>query len=97
MTQYCDGTPVGATVCTQGDVQAPRPTGGVLSGIGYHNSVSATAQEVAGLTGHQPATEAESAAVHFANTDQASNRNSQYVVVSPTGTNPDGWSSGSTG
>jgi len=52
---------------------------------------------VAGLTGHQPATEAESAAVHFANTDQASNRNSQYVVVSPTGTNPDGWSSGSTG
>ena len=29
--------------------------------------------------------------MHFGNTDQASNRDAQYVIVSPTGTDPDGW------
>src|SRR5665213_3635638 len=79
LTQYCDGAPVGATVCLQGDSQVPYPTGGVFSGIWYDASLSATTQEAAGLTGHQLATEAEAAATHFGNTDQASNRNTQYV------------------
>jgi serine protease len=95
MTQYCDGAAFGATVCSEGDTQIPYPTGGVLAGIWYDNSASgpnsATAQETAGLTGHQLAAEAEAAASYFGNSDQASNRDTQYVIVSPTGTNPDGW------
>ena len=80
--------------CTQGDTQIPYPTGGVLSGVWYDMRAP---QESASPTGHQLAAEAEAAATHFGNTDQASNRNTQYVIVSPTGTNPDGWSSPTTG
>jgi hypothetical protein len=97
LTQYCDGAPVGATVCTQGDTQVPYPAGSVLSGVWHDASSTATAQETAGLTGHQLAAEAEAAAIHFGNTDQPSNRNTQYVIVSPTGTNPDGWANPTTG
>ena len=91
MTQYCDGAALGATVCSEGDAQIPYPTGGVLAGTWYDDAPSAGSQESAGLTGHQLATEAEAAASHFGNSDQASNRDTQYVIVSPTGTNPDGW------
>jgi serine protease len=97
MTQYCDGAAVGATVCNEGDTQIPYPTGGVLAGTWYDDSGSATGQETAGLTGHELAAEAEAAASHFGNTDQASNRDAQYVIVSPTGTNPDGWADPRTG
>ena len=91
MTQYCDGAPVGATVCNEGDTQVPYPTGGVLAGIWYDTSGTASSQEAVGLTGHQLATEAEAAASYFGNTDQASNRDAQYVIMSPSGTDPDGW------
>jgi serine protease len=97
MTQYCDGAAVGATVCNEGDTQIPYPTGGVLAGTWYDDSGTATGQETAGLTGHQLAVEAEAAASYFGNTDQASNRDTQYVIVSPTGTNPDGWADPRTG
>ena len=96
MTQYCDGVAVGATTCTQGSAMIPHPTGGVLAGVWYDNSSTATSLEAgsstsAGPTGGDLAAEAELAATHFSNTDQASNRNTQYVIVSPTGANPDGW------
>ena len=92
MTQYCDGAPVGATACEEGDTQIPYPTGGVLAGVWYDDSVDGrTAEEKAGPTGHQLAAEAEAAATHFGNTDQAANRDAQYVIASPTGTDPDGW------
>jgi len=97
LTQYCDGAPAGATACTQGDAMVPHPTGGVLAGVWYDNTPGATSQEAAGLTGHQLAAEAEAAATLFGNTDQASNRDTQYVIVSPTGTNPDGWANPRTG
>jgi hypothetical protein len=97
MTQYCDGAAVGATVCSEGDSQIPYPTGGVLAGTWYDSSTASSSQESAGLTGHQLAAEAEAAASHFGNTDQTSNRDTQYVIVSPTGTNPDGWSNPQTG
>jgi serine protease len=42
-------------------------------------------------SGHQLAAEAETAATHFGNTTTASNRNAQYVIVSPTGTDPDSY------
>ena len=97
MTQYCDGAPVGASSCTQGDALVAYPSGGVLSGIWYDSSSTATSQESAGLTGNQLATEAEAAATHFANSDQLSNRTTQYVIVSPPGANPDGWMSPTNG
>jgi len=96
-TQYCDGAAIGATSCIQGSTLIPHPSGGVLAGVWYDNSQTATDQETAGLTGHQLAAEAEAAATHFGRTDQASNRNTQYVIVSPTGTNPDGWANSRTG
>ena len=42
-------------------------------------------------TGHQLGAEAVAAAAHFGNTTATSNRDAQYVVVSPTGTHPDGF------
>jgi serine protease len=91
MTQYCDGAPVGATDCEEGDSQIPYPTGGVLAGVWYDDSTAATTEEAAGLSGHQLAAEAEAAATHFGNDNQASNRDTQYVIASPPGTDPDGW------
>ena len=92
LTQYCDGAATGATACVQGDTQVPYPTGGVLAGIWYDNVPVPSSP-----TGHQLAAEAAAAAAHFGNTDQASNRNTQYVIVSPTGADPDGWLSQTTG
>ena len=97
MTQYCDGTSVGSATCSYGDAMIPHPVGGVLAGVWYDKSPASSAAEAAGLTGSQLAAEAESAANRFGNTSQASNRNAQYVIVSPTGTNPDGWSSPTNG
>jgi serine protease len=97
MTQYCDGTAVGATTCSLGDAMIPHPVGGVLAGIWYDSSTPATAQETAGLTGSQLAAEAEAAATQFGNVDQVSNRDAQYVIVSPTGTDPDGWANPANG
>ena len=91
MTQYCDGAATGATSCQQGDTMIPYPSPDVLAGVWYDDSGAATAQESAGLTEHQLAAEAEAAALHFGHPDQASNRDAQYVIVSPTGTDPDGW------
>lgn len=97
VTQYCDGVTVGATACTAGSQTIPYPTGHVLAGVWYDNSSAATSAAAAGATGGQLATEAEAAAVHFGNLDQASNRNTQYVIASPHGSNVDGWLNGSTG
>jgi serine protease len=91
LTQYCDGAPVAATGCTQGDAQIPYPSGGALAGVWYDSSSTSTSEETAGLTGHQLAAEAEAAATHFGNTTQAENRDTQYVIASPTLTDPDGW------
>jgi serine protease len=92
VTQYCDGVAVGATSCTGAGQAIPYPTGGVLAGVWYDSSPSATSGAQAGATGHQLATEAAAAASHFGNTNQVSNRNTQYVIASPTGSNADGWS-----
>src|SRR5205085_1539201 len=42
-------------------------------------------------SGHQLGTEAVNAAAHFGNTTATANRNAQYVIVSPRGTNPDNY------
>jgi hypothetical protein len=88
MTQYCDGVATGAQICPSTNKQhVAYPTGGALAGVWVDES--AASPQLA--TGHQLGVEAVKAAAHFGNTTAASNRNAQYVVLSPTGTNPDGF------
>ncbi|MDE3072394.1 MAG: PKD domain-containing protein [Pseudomonadota bacterium] len=93
MTQYCDGSLVsnGATSCPSGAPHIGYPTGGAYAGIWYDNSASSPQQ----ATGAQLAQEAIKAAQHFGNTTAASNRYVQYVILSPTGTTPDGFNTSS--
>jgi len=87
MTQYCQGVAVGATHCPSSAPHVAFPTSGALAGVWEDSSGASPAQS----TGHQLAVEAEKAATHFGNTTTASNRDAQYVVLSPTGTNPDNY------
>ncbi|GHO58428.1 hypothetical protein [Ktedonobacter robiniae] len=92
MTQYCDGSGVtaGATSCSSSTAHVGYPTGGAFSGVWYDNSGA----EPSTASGNQLANEAIKAAGHFSNTTAASNRYAQYVILSATGTNPDGWRTG---
>lgn len=90
MTQYCDGPLVakGATSCPAGAPHVGYPTGGgVLAGVWVDTSAAAPSA----ATGNQIGAEAVKAAAHFGNTTAASNRYVQYVIMSPTGTKPDGF------
>ncbi len=89
MTQYCDGAGVsaGATSCAASAAHIGYPTGGAFAGIWYDNSAASPSA----ATGNQLAKEAIKAAAHFGNTTAASNRYVQYVILSPTGTKPDGF------
>ena len=88
MTQYCQGVSSGATSCPSSNAQhVGYPTGGALAGVWVDESAAAPAQ----ASGDQLGTEAVAAAAHFGNGTAASNRNAQYVIVSPTGTTPDGF------
>jgi serine protease len=93
MTQYCDGPNVakGASTCPSNAAFVGYPTGGAFAGIWYDNSVSSPSN----ATGAQLAQEAVKAAAHFGNTTAASNRYAQYVILSPTGTHPDGFNTSS--
>jgi hypothetical protein len=87
MTQYCEGVAAGAQSCPVGAAHIAYPSGSVLAGVWVDESSSAPFQ----ATGHQIGLEAVSAASHFGNTTQTGNQNAQYVIVSPTGTHPDGF------
>ncbi|HXP20276.1 MAG TPA: putative Ig domain-containing protein [Streptosporangiaceae bacterium] len=88
MTQYCEGVATGSQTCPSGNqLHVAYPTGGALAGVWVDESTSSPSS----ATGHQLAVEAISAAAHFGNTTAASNRDAQYVILSPTGTNPDGF------
>ncbi len=90
-TQYCQGVSTGAFSCPSTNTQhVAYPTGGALSGVWEDTSSSSPATS----TAHQLAQEAENAATHFGLTTTAANRNAQYVIVSPTGTDPDSYESG---
>ncbi|MET3131108.1 serine protease [Oxalobacteraceae bacterium GrIS 1.11] len=93
MTQYCDGPLVasGATSCPANAPHVGYPTGGAFAGIWYDNTVSSPSS----ATGAQLAQEAIKAAAHFGNTTAASNRYVQYVILSPSGTTPDGFNTSS--
>jgi hypothetical protein len=88
MTQYCQGVSTGATSCPTSNTQhVAYPTGGALAGVWVDESAAAPAQ----ATPAQLGTEAVNAAGHFGNKTGTANRDAQYVVVSPTGTNPDNY------
>ncbi len=87
MTQYCEGVSAGSQTCASSASHVGYPTGGALAGVWVDESATAPSQ----ATGHQIGQEAVNAATHFGNTTQASNRNTQYVIVSPSGTHPDGF------
>ena len=87
MTQYCQGVAVGAQTCPSSAAHVAYPTGGALAGVWADESGLSPAN----ATGHQLGVEAVKAAGHFGNTTAAANRDAQYVILSPTGTDPDGW------
>jgi len=88
MTQYCDGVAAGAQTCPASNTQhVAYPSGGVLAGVWVDESTASPSQ----ATGHQLGVEAVNAAAHFGNTTAASNRDAQYIIVSPHGTHPDGY------
>jgi hypothetical protein len=87
MTQYCEGVAAGAQTCPARAPHVAYPHGGALAGVWVDESAASPAQ----ATGHQLAQEAIDAATHFGNTTAASNRDASYVILSPTGTHPDGF------
>jgi len=87
MTQYCEGVASGAQTCPANAPHVGYPTGGTLAGIWLDTGSAAPGA----ATEHQLGVEAVTAASHFGNTTPAANRSAQYVVVSPHGTNPDGF------
>ncbi len=88
MTQYCDGVSTGAQSCPASNTEhVAYPTGGALAGVWVDESTASPST----ATGHQLGVEAVNAAAHFGNTTASANRDAQYVIISPTGTNPDNW------
>ena len=91
-TQYCQGVPAGATSCPAANTQhVAYPAGGALAGVWADESSAEPSQ----ATGHQLGVEAVRAAAHFGNQTAASNRNAQYLILSPTRTHPDGFNTAS--
>jgi serine protease len=91
MTQYCDGVAAGAQSCPASNTEhVAYPSGGALAGVWADESTRSPHAASATDLG----AEAVSAAAHFGNTTPAANRDAQYVIVSPTGTRPDGFGRG---
>jgi serine protease len=90
MTQYCDGptVPAGATTCNPNSTpHVGYPSSGALAGVWFDTAAASPTN----ATATQLAQEAINAAAHFGNTTASANRYAQYVVVSPSGTHPDGF------
>ena len=87
MTQYCQGIASGSTTCPAGAAHVGYPSTGAFAGVWADESTAAPSQ----ATGHQLGQEAVSAAAHFGNTNQSTNLPAQYVIISPSGTHPDGF------
>lgn len=85
MTQYCQGIAAGRQSCPATAPHVRFPHGGVLAGVWVDKRVKSPAQ----ATGHRLGREAVDAAAHFGNRTAVSNRNAQYVILSPPGTDPD--------
>jgi serine protease len=96
LSQYCEGVAVGTVTCPAAATHVGYPTGGALAGVWVDPSTTAITSPGSTATSpvdHDLAAEAVLAAAHFLNTTAASNRNAQYVILSPTGTHPGGFNS----
>ena len=92
LTQYCQSSAtvtvgLGAISCAAGAAPVANPLGGALAGVWEDTAAGAPPA----ATAVQLAAEAERAAGHFGNATTATNRNALYVVMSPTGTTPNGF------
>ncbi|MEY9965216.1 hypothetical protein ABIA33_003258 [Streptacidiphilus sp. MAP12-16] len=87
LNQYCEGVAKGTSNCGTKGTHVTHPAASPLAGVWFDNGSAAPGS----ATAAQIATEASHAAAHFGNTTQAPNLNAQYVVVSATGTQPDGF------
>jgi serine protease len=86
MTQYCEGVATGTFTCPSTNLEhVGYPYGGAYAGIWVDESANAPAAASPAQLG----TEAINAAAHFNNKTANSNRLAQYVILSPTGTDPD--------
>jgi serine protease len=81
----------GATSCPANAAHVAYPNSGAYAGV-WADTTNGAAPGSA--TSGQLGAEAVAAAAHFGNTTANANRNAQYVVVSPTGTHPDGFNAG---
>lgn len=87
LDQYCEGLAKGTTNCGASGTHVTHPASSPLAGVWFDNAAPApSSATVAQLAG-----EAAAAAGHFGNTTQTPNLNAQYVILSPTGTHPDGF------
>ncbi|MEZ0115674.1 hypothetical protein ABH920_009715 [Catenulispora sp. EB89] len=87
MNQYCEGIAAGATDCSSGGTAIQHPTSSPLAGVWFDDASAEPDSPAAS----DLATEAANAAAHFGNTTQDPNNNAQYVIVSASGTHPDGF------
>ncbi|MDH6575473.1 Ig domain-containing protein [Kitasatospora sp. MAP5-34] len=88
MSQYCEGLSNGSSRCPAGANHVGMPVAGqTLAGVWLDNSAAAPAA----ATEPQIAAEALAAAKHFGNSDPNQNRNVQYIINTPKGTDADKW------
>ncbi len=87
LSQYCEGATAGITTCPATATFVQHPSSSPLAGVWFDNA----AAEPSKASTTQLAGEAAKAAAHFGNTTQAPNVNAQYVILSPTGTHPNGF------
>ena len=87
MTQYCQGVLTGTQFCPSSAQSISYPTSNVLAGVWEDTSQPSPLS----ATESQLAQEAINGAIHFGNTSPSSNLSAQYLVISPTGTSPDGF------
>jgi hypothetical protein len=92
LTQYCESgpsvsEPITASACAAGTTPVSYPVAGALAGVWQDASpLPSTSPSASAL-----AKEAQAAADHFGDTSA----NAVYVILSPSGTHPDGFNSGS--
>lgn len=87
LSQYCEGLKAGTTNCGSSGTHVTHPSSSPLAGTWFDNA----ANEPSNASASQLAGEAKKAAAHFGNTTQTPNYNAQYVIVSASGTHPDGF------
>ena len=85
MTQYCDQVTSGASTCPATNAfHIAYPSGSTLAGVWYDDSTAVPAV----ATDSQIEQEAVAAAIHFGNNSPGANSDNQYIITSPTGTDP---------